>query len=51
LKSTGVYGYPKDTAARIAINVMRDFETDFDEIIACCFSSEDRRRYERILSG
>jgi O-acetyl-ADP-ribose deacetylase (regulator of RNase III) len=49
--STGVYGYPKDAAARIAINVMREFDTDFDEIIACCFSSEERRRYERILSG
>ena len=48
---TGVYGYPKDQAARIAVRVMREFEDDFDEIIACCFSAADKELYERVLAG
>lgn len=47
--STGVYGYPIDEAARIAIGVMREFEPDFDRIIACCFSEKDKRAYEAAL--
>lgn len=49
--STGVYGYPKDQAAEIAIRVMREFESHFERIIACCFSREDIERYKRILAG
>jgi O-acetyl-ADP-ribose deacetylase (regulator of RNase III) len=49
--STGVYGYPKDQAARIAIRVMREFEAEFDEIIACCFSAADQALYEGLLAG
>ena len=48
--STGVYAYPKDRAARIAISVMRQYESDFDEIIACCFSAADKALYERLLA-
>jgi O-acetyl-ADP-ribose deacetylase len=47
--STGVYGYPKETAARIAIGVMRAYETRFDRIVACCFSEDDKRIYQSIL--
>jgi O-acetyl-ADP-ribose deacetylase (regulator of RNase III) len=47
--STGVYGYPKDAAARVAVGVMREFEEDFDEIIACCFSAADQTRYDQLL--
>jgi O-acetyl-ADP-ribose deacetylase (regulator of RNase III) len=32
--STGVYGYPKDQAALIAVTIMREYETKFDEIIS-----------------
>ena len=48
--STGVYGYPKDQAARIAVTVMREYESRFDEIIACCFSAGDKKLYEAILA-
>jgi O-acetyl-ADP-ribose deacetylase (regulator of RNase III) len=48
--STGVYGYPKDKAAMIAVRVMREYENKFDEIIACCFSAGDKVLYERILA-
>ena len=47
--STGVYGYPKDQAARIAATIMREHESKFDEIIACCFSAEDKLLYEKLL--
>lgn len=46
--STGVYGYPRDAAARIAVTVCREFEGDFDEIVFCCFSEGDKNRYESI---
>ncbi|MDX1487006.1 MAG: O-acetyl-ADP-ribose deacetylase [Acidiferrobacterales bacterium] len=47
--STGVYGYPKANASRIAIGVMREYEGRLDEIICCCFSEEDRKLYEEVL--
>lgn len=48
--STGVYGYPKEQAARAAVGVMSEHEAQFDEIIACCFGEADRMLYERILA-
>jgi O-acetyl-ADP-ribose deacetylase len=46
--STGVYGYPKPEAARIALSVMRAYEDRFERIIACCFSAEDAALYRKI---
>ena len=43
--STGVYGYPKQQAARIAASVMREYEPQFERIIACCFSAADADLY------
>jgi len=48
--STGVYGYPKEEAAKVAVAVMREYESKFDEIIACCFSAGDKALYERLLA-
>ncbi len=48
--STGVYGYPKDQAAKLAVTVMREFEPRFERIIACCFSVEDLNLYESLLA-
>jgi len=47
--STGVYGYPKEEATRIAVGVMREFEDRFERIVACCFSSADADLYRRLL--
>jgi O-acetyl-ADP-ribose deacetylase (regulator of RNase III) len=47
--STGVYGYPKDQAVRIAVRVMKEYEPAFKRIIACCFSAEDESLYLKIL--
>lgn len=47
--STGVYGYPKDGAARIAVKMMRENERGFERIVACCFSVEDAKTYRDLL--
>lgn len=48
--STGVYAYPKEEAARVALSVMHQYEADFEEIIACCYSAADKTLYERLLA-
>ncbi len=45
---TGVYRYPKEEAARIAVSMLREYEAAFEEMIACCFSEADRLLYERV---
>jgi O-acetyl-ADP-ribose deacetylase (regulator of RNase III) len=49
--STGVYGYPKREAARIALTAMRANEPHFDGIIACLFSDEDVALYRELLGA
>jgi len=46
--STGVYGYPIESATTIALAVMKKYETHFERIIACCFSASDVEMYQRI---
>ena len=48
--STGVYRFPKERAARIAVKVMRRHESEFDEIVACLFDDENVALYESALS-
>ncbi len=47
--STGVYGYPKDEAARIALAAMKAYEPCFERIVACCFSEADAAVYRQTL--
>lgn len=50
--STGVYRFPADQATEIAVKAVRVFlETpcSIQTVIFCCFSSEDKRRYEALL--
>lgn len=49
--STGVYGYPKDQAAVIAVRAMRTYEQRFERIIACCFSEADAALYRETLQA
>mgnify|MGYP001816432035 CR=1 FL=1 len=49
--STGVYGYPGELAAGIAIASMLDYEDRFDRIIACCFSEGDAVLYQQVLAA
>ena len=49
--STGVYGFPKQPAAQIAVQVMREFTHEFERIVACCFSGADADLYRRTLEA
>lgn len=52
--STGIYGYPIELAARIAVDTVRSELGRRDlprEVIFCCFSAEDLRIYEAALGG
>jgi O-acetyl-ADP-ribose deacetylase len=51
--STGIYGYPIDLAAKIAINTVRTMMREHSsvrEVIFCCFSARDLAIYEDILN-
>ena len=48
--STGVYGFPKDLAAEIAVNTIRNARTAVEWVVFVAFSEDDLRRYERLLS-
>jgi len=50
--STGIYGYPIEEAAHVAVSSVRgSLHTTLDEIIFCCFSAGDLAVYERVLSA
>ena len=49
--STGVFGYPKEQAAAVAIRVMREYEERFRRLIACTHSDEDTAIYESLLNS
>jgi O-acetyl-ADP-ribose deacetylase (regulator of RNase III) len=52
--STGVYRFPADEAAKIAVESVRAFlETpcSIQTVIFCCFSEADRVRHERLLEA
>lgn len=48
--STGIYTFPKDQAAKIALDVMRDREAAFDRVIACLFDDETMHIYQSITA-
>ena len=51
--STGIYHFPKDQAAKIALEVVDQCLKEMPEIekvIFCCFSDEDFRKYQSMLS-
>ena len=52
--STGVYGYPKEAAAAIAVAAVREQLVHFPgirEVVFCCFSPGDLAIYEALLLG
>jgi O-acetyl-ADP-ribose deacetylase len=49
--STGVYGYPIEPAARIAVTTVRSTATTVEAIHFVCFDRTTQRAYENALAG
>lgn len=52
--STGVYGYPREAAAGIAIRETREWAPRFanlEKILFCCFDAENFRLYSSFLAA
>lgn len=47
--STGVYGFPREQAARIAIAAMRAHVAEFDRIVACVFDDASLAIYQQLV--
>jgi len=52
--STGIYGYPVEPAARLAVSTVREALADaaspVEEVVFCCFSAGDLAIYEAELA-
>lgn len=46
--STGVYGYPKQQAAEIALKLMQQYSPQFKTIIVACYSAADAALYKKM---
>ena len=48
--STGVYRFPPELAAEIALKTVREWNRQFpQEVIFCCFGESNRMLYEKLL--
>jgi len=51
--SIGAYGYPPEEAAPLAVRTVKDTLLGLPgiaEVVFCCFSEEEQRRYEALLN-
>jgi O-acetyl-ADP-ribose deacetylase (regulator of RNase III) len=52
--STGIYGYPVELAAPLAVRTVREFTHAagiIEAVTFCCFSAQDLEHYRRLLSA
>lgn len=50
--STGVYGYPRDAAAKVAVTTVRDHVDawpSIERVVFCCFDEGTARRYRDLI--
>jgi O-acetyl-ADP-ribose deacetylase len=51
--STGIYGYPAEQAAQLALATVRETlpsAPSIEKVVFCCFSDRDLKLYEKLLS-
>jgi O-acetyl-ADP-ribose deacetylase len=51
--STGIYGFPKDLAAQIAVSEVKDFlsqETSINKVIFVCFDQDNYSLYQKLIA-
>ena len=51
--STGIYGFPKNQAAAISINAVKEFlqgDTTLQKVIFCCFDEENFTIYQELTN-
>ena len=48
--STGLYGYPREAAARIALATMLRHDTSFDRIVAALFDADSEHLYRTLVA-
>ena len=49
--STGAYGFPREQAARVALEVMTERKQELDRVVAAVFSAADRELYLATLAA
>jgi len=48
--STGIYGYPKEPAAEIAVREVKAHATGLDRVIFCCFDAATADLYRAVIA-
>jgi O-acetyl-ADP-ribose deacetylase (regulator of RNase III) len=49
--STGIYGFPKDLAAEIAVRSLSNLQTQVERVLLVAFDDETLQTYRRLLSA
>jgi O-acetyl-ADP-ribose deacetylase len=49
--STGIYGFPKQRAARIAVNEVQKYSADIETVFFVCFDSDTADIYRELLTS
>jgi O-acetyl-ADP-ribose deacetylase (regulator of RNase III) len=49
--STGIFGFPKELAAEIAVSTLRELDTKLDRVILVAFDRQTMSIYERLITA
>ena len=50
--STGVYRFPKELAGKIAVEIVKNFQSDvMEKVIFVCFDDENEKIYKTLIHG
>jgi O-acetyl-ADP-ribose deacetylase len=47
--STGIFGFPRDLAAQIAVSTLRELDTTVQRVVLVAFDKETLKLYEHLL--